>query len=368
MSNGGPRPVGVWPGRDRPRRRRPADHGRRPGVGDVGRVRHRALPGHQSRVRAGGAGDAPVPQGGLQIPAELDGIVLAVLGLDNRPQAARTSGWPTAAATTSLHAGHRWPELYQFPAGTDGTGQTIAIIELGGGFSANRPGQLLLRTGHHRALGDAPWASTAPATSPARTRTGPTAKCCSTSRSPARSPRARPSSVYFAPNTDQGFVDAVSDRGARDADPGRGQHQLGPVRGLVDGAGQDRARPAIADGAALGVTVRVAAGDNGSGDGVSRRPAARRLPRVQPARAGLRRHQPAGDRPPARSGPRRSGTTAGGGATGGGVSDTFDLPAWQADAGVPASAGGGPAAACRTSPGTPTRPPATRCCRRPAGA
>jgi kumamolisin len=27
--------------------------------------------------------------------------------------------------------------FYQFPAGTDGTGQTIAIIELGGGFGAS---------------------------------------------------------------------------------------------------------------------------------------------------------------------------------------------------------------------------------------
>ena len=28
-------------------------------------------------------------------------------------------------------------ELYKFPAGTDGTGQTLAIIELGGGFGSS---------------------------------------------------------------------------------------------------------------------------------------------------------------------------------------------------------------------------------------
>src|SRR5260370_720119 len=42
------------------------------------------------------------------------------------PAAASTSYTPPQVAT-----------LYQFPAGTDGTGQTIAIIELGGGFGSS---------------------------------------------------------------------------------------------------------------------------------------------------------------------------------------------------------------------------------------
>ena len=100
-------------------------------------------------------------EGGLHIPAELDGIVLAVLGLDDRPQAraqfrhapaagARATapgstppvlGGPPAAATPAAAPTSYTPpqvaELYQFPAGTDGTGQTIAIIELGGGFGSS---------------------------------------------------------------------------------------------------------------------------------------------------------------------------------------------------------------------------------------
>src|SRR5579875_1031024 len=70
--------------------------------------------------------------GSLSIPAELDGIVTAVLGLDDRPQA-RAQFRPAATAAisyTPLELG----AVYDFPASTDGTGQTIAIIELGGGF------------------------------------------------------------------------------------------------------------------------------------------------------------------------------------------------------------------------------------------
>ena len=70
--------------------------------------------------------------------------MLAVLGLDDRPQASpqirRTPGLEAAAAGAAapdlLHARYRSRRPTSFPAGTDGTGQTIAIIELGGGFGS----------------------------------------------------------------------------------------------------------------------------------------------------------------------------------------------------------------------------------------
>jgi kumamolisin len=74
--------------------------------------------------------------GSLSIPAVLDGIVTAVLGIDNRPQARpqfRVSSAAAAVSYTPLQLG----ELYEFPSNTDGSGQTIAIIELGGGFEAS---------------------------------------------------------------------------------------------------------------------------------------------------------------------------------------------------------------------------------------
>ena len=87
--------------------------------------------------------------GGLSVPAELSGIIVGVLGLDNRPQASphfRRRGRPQGAVTAHAAApsgGAAVPltalqvaSFYEFPAGTDGTGQTIAIIELGGGYTA----------------------------------------------------------------------------------------------------------------------------------------------------------------------------------------------------------------------------------------
>ena len=78
-------------------------------------------------------------QGPLYIPAELDGIVLAVLGLDTRPQARAhfRSASSAAAAQGTSYTPVQVADLYQFPAGTTGAGQTVAIIELGGGFSTS---------------------------------------------------------------------------------------------------------------------------------------------------------------------------------------------------------------------------------------
>ena len=91
--------------------------------------------------------------GSLSVPARLSGIITAVLGLDDRPQArpqfrrapafgSRTTaepddGSPAPAAAGSALTALQVASFYQFPAGTDGTGQAVAIIELGGGYTAS---------------------------------------------------------------------------------------------------------------------------------------------------------------------------------------------------------------------------------------
>ena len=62
----------------------------------------------------------------------------AVLGLDNRPQAhrglsRRPQEHAEAGAETSFTPS-RVAELYDFPRRLDGSGQRIAVLELGGGF------------------------------------------------------------------------------------------------------------------------------------------------------------------------------------------------------------------------------------------
>src|SRR5271165_4988314 len=80
--------------------------------------------------------------GYVSIPTELRGIITSVLGLDNRPQAqahfriaaAVNSASVGALAATSFTA-LQIAKAYNFPTGLTGKGQTIGIIELGGGFT-----------------------------------------------------------------------------------------------------------------------------------------------------------------------------------------------------------------------------------------
>ncbi len=81
-------------------------------------------------------------EGEVTIPDSLLPIVTAIVGLDNRPQAEphvrKVCSMAAAAANETLVAQAFSPEaigqLYDFPAGLDGTGQIIAVIELAGGF------------------------------------------------------------------------------------------------------------------------------------------------------------------------------------------------------------------------------------------
>ena len=165
-------------------------HGVHPGSGRS--VRHRAH------------------RGDMQVPAALNGIVLAVLGLDDRPQARRYLHRPGCSDVpdpveivfgppgVQLHRiSYTPPQLaaiYDFPA-ADGTGQTAAILEFGGGFDpdAMRP-PIFAGWAWHRQKSPRS-ASMARPTRWSPTRTGTTAKSPSTSRFSERSRRTRPSST-----------------------------------------------------------------------------------------------------------------------------------------------------------------------------
>ena len=80
--------------------------------------------------------------GPVQIPEELSNVILSVDGLDERPvakpkfrhaPAVSPHGTPNITYTPQQIA-----QLYSFPTGpnTDGNGQCIGIIELGGGIQA----------------------------------------------------------------------------------------------------------------------------------------------------------------------------------------------------------------------------------------
>jgi kumamolisin len=281
-------------------------------------------------------------EGSLRIPAELDSIVIAVLGLDTRPQARSQArkGSPAAAATS--YTPPQVAGFYQFPAGTDGTGETIAIIELGGGFSSTD------LDSYFSGLGVKVPSVTAQGVDGGSNVAGQDPNGAdgevlldievAGSVAPGAS-----QVVYFAPNTDQGFIDAVTTAVHATPTPTAVSISWGQSEDSWTPQARTALDAAIADGVALGVTVCVAAGDNGSGDAVTDGQAHVDFPASSPhalACGGTSlRANPA-------TGVISSETVwndgSGGGATGGGVSDTFAEPTWQAGVGVPVLKAGSP--------------------------
>ena len=279
-------------------------------------------------------------EGSLRIPAQLDGIVVAVLGLDNRPQARVQIRFPSAAAATS-YTPPQVAQAYQFPAGTDGSGHVLSIVELGGGFSTadldSYFSGLGISTPSVTAVG-VDGASNVPGQDP----TGADAEVLLDIEVAGSVAPGATQLVYFAPNTDQGFVDAVTTAVHASPTPTTVSISWGQSEDSWTAQGRTALDQAMADGAALGVTVCVAAGDNGSSDGVSDGSAHVDFPASSPNALACGGTSLQID---ASTGQISSETVwndgAAGGATGGGVSDQFPLPAWQQTAGVPAAPSGG---------------------------
>jgi kumamolisin len=281
-----------------------------------------------------------VPERGLQyrgrkgevcVPSQIHPAVLAVLGLDDRPIAKphmRRKGTPTPGSFDPPQLA----KLYNFPEGVDGSGETVAIIELGGGYSTTD-----LKT-YFQKLGIKTPSVTAVSVDGGTNSPGGDADgevMLDIEVVGAVAPGAK-IAVYFAPNTDQGFVDAIS-QAVHDST--RNPSLISISWGASEDAWTDQARKAMdaafQDAAALGVTVTVAAGDDGSSDGASDGKLHVDFPASSPYVLGC-----GGTKVVASAGKITSETvwnelTAKEGATGGGVSKAFPLPAYQQAAGVP---------------------------------
>ena len=284
--------------------------------------------------------------GPLHIPNELDQIVVGVFGLDDRPQARphmrlythTTTSTPQASAGSTSYTLPQLAKLYDFPTGIDGRGQCIAIIELGGGYKHNDLVTYFQQT--NIAL---PRVSSV---SVSHGRNHPVGKPDSADGevdldievAGSLAPGAH-IVVYFAPNTDRGFIDAIN-QAIHDTTNNPSVISIswgGPEVSWTAQAmqGMDQAFQAAAG---LGVTVCAAAGDNGSGDGVTTDQLAHvDFPASDPFVLGC-----GGTRLEAMNNQGTSEVVwnelaSNEGATGGGISDFFDLPAWQANAHVPPS-------------------------------
>jgi kumamolisin len=286
--------------------------------------------------------------GSVHLPSDLVSIVDGVFGLDDR-QAATTHyrrlmkrlGTTEAQTLVTSFSPVTLAKLYSFPVGVDGQGQTIGIIELGGGF---KPADLqtyfnglglpvpqvkafLVDHAHNQPVpgNDSPDGEVmldievAGACAPGATIV-----------------------VYFAPNTDQGFLDAITTAIHDQINkPSIISISWGSPESKWTQQALTQFNQAFQAAAALGVTVCCAAGDSGSADMSPDDPAFDNLAHVDfPASSPFVL---------ACGGTRLESTPNSitnevvwndgpSSATGGGISDIFDLPAYQQQAGVPSSA------------------------------
>jgi kumamolisin len=279
--------------------------------------------------------------GGLTVPSDIAPLLVGVFGLDDRPQAKtrlrrHIAGIGPRAAGDTSYAPPAVARLYNYPVGT-GAGQTVAIIELGGGYRAAD------LNSYFSSLGITP----APAVSSVSVDGAVNQPAGDPNSADgevlldievvgAIAPQAR-IAVYFAPNTDQGFLDAIS-TAVHDTvrKPSIVSISWGGAESTWTSQSLTAYDQAFQDAAVLGVTVCCASGDDGSADGVTDGAAHVDFPSSSPNVLAC-----GGTRLESSSGKITKEVVwnqgAGNGASGGGVSETFPLPAFQAKAGVPVS-------------------------------
>jgi kumamolisin len=284
--------------------------------------------------------------GTIQVPQDIAPLIEAVLGIDNRDQArphmrlART-GASTLRPQTATAAGFTSAaiaRLYDFPTAGNGQGETIGIIELGGGYRVQDLDAYFAKLNIKP-----PAVASVSVDSDTNTPSGDPGSAdgevaLDIEVAGAVAPGAQ-IAVYFAPNSDQGFIDAISTavHDTRYRPSVLSISWGGPEVSWTSQATQLMDQ-VFQQAATLGVTICVAAGDSGSDDGVGDGSAHVDFPASSPYVLGC------GGTYLEASGTTIASETVwndGGGATGGGVSDLFPVPSWQQQAHVPSSVNDG---------------------------
>jgi kumamolisin len=276
-------------------------------------------------------------EGPLSVPAELSGVVTGVFGLDGRPQG-RSLFRPRADAR-SAYMPPQVATAYTFPTELTGSGECIALIELGGGFRQTDLSAYFAQLGVTE-----PTVVAVPidgGSNTPGTADGPDGEVMLDIEVSGSIAPGATIVVYFAPNTDQGFIDAVT-TAVHDTThkPSVVSISWGSAESTWTVQAMNQMEEAFTAAAAMGVTVTVAAGDNGSSDGVTDGLQHVDFPASAPHALGC-----GGTRLEIKGGSIASETVwndgPGQGAGGGGISDVFPVPAYQDSASIPPSANPG---------------------------
>jgi kumamolisin len=289
--------------------------------------------------------------GTISMPQEHAEPVEAVLGLDNHPLARphfrlREKETNNQSAQTASFNPPQVAQLYNFPAGVNGAGQTIGIIELGGGYNSSDLSSyfagLSITEPRITAVSvdgatNSPNLPSSPTDPNADGEVGLDIEVAGSIAPGANIV------VYFTTNSSQGFVDALTTaiHDTSNGPPSVISISWGSPESNWTAQSMTALDEACQSAAALGITITVASGDNGSSDGGSGNNVD--FPASSPHVLGC-----GGSELIAANGVIQQEVVwndqpQGGGASGGGVSSVFALPSWQANANVPPSptSGGG---------------------------
>jgi kumamolisin len=214
-------------------------------------------------------------RGEIGLPEELQGIVTGVFGFDTRPKHRaphrQKRAMQTGPGGENGVAATEFATRYNFPAGLnghalDGAGQTIAIIELGGGYRSTD-----LQMFFHEIGVPVPKVASISVDHAGNHPTTPDSAdgevMLDLEVAGAVAPQAN-FAVYFAPNVgDKGFLDAIS-AAVHDSQrkPGVISISWGAPEDSTDSQGLDAYHELFAAAGALGITVCAASGDHGAAD------------------------------------------------------------------------------------------------------
>jgi kumamolisin len=301
-------------------------------------------------------GDFRGRRGVIQIPKELAGIVIAVLGLDDRPVARERLRSMRRHSLNLATTQHRsWffpgelaaPGIYDFPTG-DGSGQCIGLIELGGGYfpddlaafckaaNVSVPEVISVSVNH----------------APTNQKDGNEGEVMLDVEVVAGACPKATVVVYFSDLTEQGWVD-VLDAAIHDQ-----QHKPSVIsiswgdaedNASWTSAGIQQVNETLKEAALLEITVCVASGDDGADDQVGDGHAHVDFPASSPyalSVGGTTLHIESGKRVETAwktgDGLRKDN----GGSSGGGRSVVFDSPTWQSSVTIPSTNPGAKSGRC----------------------
>lgn len=281
--------------------------------------------------------------GQVQLPGSISNIVKAVIGLDTKPAArshirkvvpARSFIKPASAAQTPSYTAVQIARFYDFPTDLDGTGQCLGILEFGGGYRMDD-----LNT-YFKMLGiDTPQIVSVSVKGAANSPSGGSSTeevTMDIEVAGSIAPKAH-IVVYFAPNTDKGFCDAIA-TALHDSynNPSVLSISWGGAEWTWGAGGIYVMNLLLMSAAAMGKTICAASGDQGYtlGESIPGSKANVNYPASHPHVLGC-----GGTHLDAAAGKRLAESVwdDASGATGGGVSAHFGVPSYQKDAGVPAS-------------------------------